>query len=238
MAGNFWQWLNSDAGLAARIAFGVVAFAALAAWDIRRRGRDSQRWREYLFLLSAVGAALAYGVVNDQITVTISWEYFFYGKGLHEVLGAESPPKMAALRIESMWVGLKATWTAGLLIGVAVLVANNPRKNIPQLSYRRIYALIPLVFAAAACGGAVFGLAGWFGVFAGSFEEIVGEDLWRPERFMAVWGAHLGGYVGGLVGTVAAVWWILRSRGRLKAAGERPSDENKQADESNDPPAR
>jgi len=37
--------------------------------------------REYSFLLSAALLAAAYAVVHDQITVTLSPEYFVYGKG-------------------------------------------------------------------------------------------------------------------------------------------------------------
>jgi len=222
MLASFWHWLViSDAGLLARIAAGACVFAALAYWDVRRKGRHAQRWREYLFLLAAVAAALAYGVINDQITVGVCPEYFLYGKELSKALGPIEPRATPALRWEAAKVGMKATWTAGLIFGVAILLANNPRRRTPQLRYRQLYALIPLVLVSAAACGALGGLGGWLRLFAGLFEEIVQADLWRPRRFMAVWGIHLGGYVGGLIGAFVAVVSVVRKRGRLRSASAR-----------------
>ncbi len=228
MIDRIWHWLaHSDAGLATRIAVGVTILAAMAAWDIRRRGRAAKRWREYLFLLTATAAAMIYGVLNDQITVTISWEYFHWGKGLHAVLGGASPPEMATLRWEAAKVGMKATWSAGLIVGIVVLFANNPRKSKPQLPYRKLYALIlPLLLTAAAFGVAG-GAAGYCGLFDGVWVSpgpvIVEADLWRPRRYLCVWGIHLGGYLGGAIGVAAAAWRVAAARTRV-TAGPPPPD--------------
>jgi hypothetical protein len=223
MFANLWNWwAYTDAGLASRIALGVLLLTGLAVWDIRRNGRSAQRWREYLFLLAAVVVAMIYGVVNDQITVGISWEYFYHGKELHKVLGPAEPPAQAALRWEAAKVGMKATWTAGLLIGAAMLIANNPRRGRPRLGYRTLLRLAGMVFVMAGAFGAAGGLAGHAGLLSGigGFDVLVAADLWRPARFMAVWGIHLGGYVGGGLGAAAAVWRIivLRRRGAVAAS--------------------
>src|SRR6266446_6393487 len=115
--GGWDGWLRSDAGLLARVAIGVGIFAVLAAADVARHGRAATRWREYAFLVIAVSAALAYGIANDAIASGISWEYFYYGKGLERQLGAQLPPDPTALRWVACAVGAKATWTAGLVIG-------------------------------------------------------------------------------------------------------------------------
>ena len=74
---ELWHWLvQSDSGQYARIAMVVGIFACLAAVDLKRHGHAARRWKEYLFLVSCVVLALAYGIVNDQVTVGISWEYF------------------------------------------------------------------------------------------------------------------------------------------------------------------
>lgn len=53
---SIWKWwFVSDAGLAARIGIGAAIFAILAAVDLWRKGRRARRWREYLFLVAAVG---------------------------------------------------------------------------------------------------------------------------------------------------------------------------------------
>ncbi|MCY2951258.1 MAG: hypothetical protein NTU53_04680 [Planctomycetota bacterium] len=217
MSGGFWEWvIRSDAGLAVRVGVGVSILGVLAVAEIRRRGREARRWREYLFLLFAAGVAMAYGVVNDLITAGISWEYYYYGKGLDVVLGATVPPAVGALRWEAAVVGMKSTWTAGLIGGVALLIANNPRKGREQLPYGALCGLVPMMVAWAGLWAAVLGVVGYMGFlarFSGDFAELVREDLFRPRRFMCVYGIHLGGYVGGLIGAIAGVVWIVRKRG-------------------------
>ena len=55
--------------------------------DLVNKGRNATRWREYGFLALCVAVAIVYGIVNDQITSRISWEYFYYGKDLAPILG-------------------------------------------------------------------------------------------------------------------------------------------------------
>jgi hypothetical protein len=212
------HWLlHTDAGLGVRVAGGLVVFATLAIVDLRQHGRAATRWREYAVLLAAVLAALAYGAVNDQVTVTISPEYFLYGKELAKVVG-DPPTSMAALRWEAAKVGLKATWSAGLLFGVVLLVANNPWRTLPRLANRRLIRLLPVLFVFAAVlgvvGGAV-GYRGWLTNLSEDFQDQVQTNLWRPYRYMATWGVHLGGYVGGLLGTAIAAGMVVRERLRL-----------------------
>jgi len=230
MLATFRDWLLwSDAGLALRVAVGVSILAAMAAWELVRKGRHARRWREHVFLAATAAAAMAYGIVNDQATAGISWECFYYGKEFNLFLGPEVPPSEWALRLAAARLGLKAGWTPGLLIGVAMLLANNPRKGRPQLPHRRLYRLLLWPLAGAIGLAAVLGAAGCLGLFARMelFGVLVEGNIWRPARFMAVWGIHLGGYVGGAVGAMAAAWKILRERrlaaGQAAAAPEGPT---------------
>src|SRR5690242_9831290 len=118
MHGWDW-WVKSDEGLATRVAIGCSIFVVLALVDFARNGRRAARWREYLFLVFAVALAMGYGAVNDAVASRISWEYFYYGKGLSDQLGPRVPPDPAALRWAAVGVGLRATWSAGLIAGVA-----------------------------------------------------------------------------------------------------------------------
>ena len=216
-----WNWFKSDASLPLRIGVGVLVFAILGALDLRRNGRQATRGREYLFLLAAVAVALAYGVANDQITSRISWEYYYYGKGLQGVLGPRTPPDPARLSWAAAKVGMKATWTVGLLIGVALLVSNNPRPGRPRLPYRRLLARLPMILLSAMGAAALLGALGyrgWLAFFSDDFREMLRLNEFRPHRFMLVYGVHLGGYVGGLFGTAAAVVSVLRERRRFAAA--------------------
>ncbi len=217
-----WKWwLTSDAGLLARICVGVVIFAALAAGDLAARGRAARRWREYTFLLGATAAGAAYGVVNDLVTSTISWEYFYYGKGLDAVLGGRTPPVMGALHWEAIKVGMKSAGSAGILAGAIVLVANSAGSTrFPQLPLRRLGAFLGGIALATAAGAALLGTAGYFGELSwlsNDLAEIARQDLFRPERFHCVYGIHLGSYAGGILGTVIAAWRVTVARKALMA---------------------
>jgi hypothetical protein len=216
-----WHWLlHTPAGLATRLSVGLSIFLLLAIVDLRRHGRAATRWREYAFLCCTVAIAMAYGIANDQITSRISWEYYAYGKGLAPVLGYRIPPEPAQLSWEAAKVGMQATWSVGLLIGVACLIANNPRNDRPRLSYRQLLARVPWMVLIAAITAVAFGWVGyrgWLAMVSDDFREMVRQDQFRPARFMAVYGVHLGGYVGGAVGMLVMVASILRAR-RAKIA--------------------
>lgn len=207
--------LDSTAGLFTRLALGSVVFSILAIVDLRKNGRSARRWREYVFLVACVFLALLYGAVNDQLTVGISWEYFYYGKDLMSQLGPQIPPASLPLRIAAAEVGLKATWSAGLLLGVILLFANNPSTALKPLPHRRLFARIPLLFSVTVISAILFGALGHLGLLTrcnADFPLLVKDDLWRPHRFMTVYGIHLGGYIGGLAGTILAVFSIRNER--------------------------
>jgi hypothetical protein len=209
-------FLHTDAGLLTRILLGSAIFAVLACTDLRRNGKAATRWREYTVLLAAVAAALCYGAINDQVTVTISPEYFLYGKELFKVIG-DNPPA-AQLRWEAAKIGLKATWTVGLIFGVVLLLANNPYRTLPRLKNRQLLIYLPMILAVAATLGVVGGLLGYYGYLTkldSDFGDMVDANLFRPRRFMSAWGVHLGGYVGGLVGTMVSALWIVGRRRKL-----------------------
>jgi hypothetical protein len=231
----FDWWVHSVAGLWTRIALGAVAFAALALMDLRKRGREATRWREYGVLLACTLAAMAYGALNDQVTSAISWEYFYYGKGLYEKLGDRLPPDAVRLHLAAAVVGIQATWTAGLIIGVALLLANNPSgrrsrasehgpqagrlNGLPSLPARALLRRVPLVLVLTVLISVAGGVAGYFGLparFSEDFAEMLRRDEMRPRRFMAVYGVHMGGYVGGAVATIAGVISVRRERRRGK----------------------
>ncbi len=198
-----------------RILAGVGIFAALAVVDFIQHGRDARRWREYLFLVLCVVVAMLYGVANDEVTSRISWEYFYYGKELAPIIGPRTPPNPAALDWQAARIGAAATWWAGLVIGVAILMANNPGHLHPQLPYMRLVARLPAIIGITALSAAILGLAGnryWLNGASNFFQELAATNLWRPRHFMTVYGIHLGGYVGGAIATVFGVVGIIRER--------------------------
>jgi hypothetical protein len=198
-----------------RITVCVAILAALAIMDVVNKGRNATRWREYAFLVLCVAVAMVYGIINDQITCRISWEYFYYGKELATILGPQIPPDPGALSVQAVRIGAAATWWAGLIIGAVMLIANNPSRRGPQLPYARLLARLPIIFAITVVVAATLGVAGYdylLNWISPDFQNLAETNLWRPHRFMAVYGIHLGGYVGGALAAVYAVSSIHRQR--------------------------
>lgn len=211
-------WTKSTQGLLARIAIGATIFAVLATVDLVRHGNKATRWREYLFLVAGVALACSYGIINDQITSRISWEYFYYGKGLADVLGSRIPPDSKALACAVLKVGIEATWMAGLIVSVALLIANNPRPNRPCLHYRKLLGQLLFVALIAAICSIILGIVGYLGGLtwiSSDFRWLVHENLMRPSHFLCVFGIHLGAYLGGTLGAIISVRNLLVKRRRL-----------------------
>jgi hypothetical protein len=198
-----------------RITVGIVILAALAIWDFVDKGREATRWKEYAFLAFCVVVAVVYGMGNDLITSRISWEYFYYGKELSPILGADVPPDPGKLSLQAIRIGAAATWWAGLIVGAAILIANNPSRRGLRLSYKRLAMRLPVVVGITILWAIILGFAGanydlnWI---SADFQTLAETNLCRPHRYMAVYGIHLGGYIGGALAAVYAVASIVRER--------------------------
>ncbi len=208
-----WTALRIGGGLAILVTLGLI--------DWLRNGQQGQRWREYLFLAATTAGAVCYGVLNDQIACGISWEYFYYGKGLDQLLGSGVPPPMMALRWQVAILAVAATWWAGLLIGAVLLVANHPKLPLPQLRIAQILWKLPAIVTLCLVGATVIGIVGWQGGlarFSADVNHLVEIDVWHPRHFMAVWGINIGGYAGAMLGMAAGALSILHHRLRLRQA--------------------
>lgn len=218
-----WSWIVSDGSLPFRIAAGVLIFATMAIVELRRKGKAAKRWREYAFLLGCVAIAIVYGITNDLVTSRISPEYFLFFKGAAERVSAEAAANPELHRAELDWqavrIGTLATWTAGLLAGAFLLIANSFGRW-PRLSMRRMARYVPIIFAAAIVGGVLLGIVSYRGglIWMAEFREMVANDEMRPFRVMCTYGIHLGGYIGSLLGLLASIALVIRARHRSRQA--------------------
>ncbi len=127
-----------------RIGFAAIFFLALGLHDFRKNPGNPKRAKEYCFLFSVMGLAIAYAIAHDFVTAGISREYFTQGKGLVEQDFAWN----------LSWLAVKASYSIGLVLGMLLLVLNNPSKKFVQLPYRALYLILlwplgfSLVFAA------------------------------------------------------------------------------------------
>ena len=106
----------------------------------------------------SVVAAVAYGIVHDQITARLCLEYFTV---FHRRAFASDSPTLHAL----YW-GVVATWWMGLGLGIPIcLFARCGRR--PKLTARDLVRPLLCLMAASAIVSALFGTAGFFYAQAG-----------------------------------------------------------------------
>lgn len=145
------------------------------------------RPREYLAIVAGALAGGACGALFDQVTATISPEYFLDGKGL----AASSLP----FRLAVAWTGFRGGLPLGALVaGVGLLRA--ARSDL--FSWRAWLARIMAALATAlALCPAVMAALDPLGVREASL------GAWRPgaaTRYLVCFGLHAGAYLGVLAG--------------------------------------
>ena len=173
-----------------------------------------------LLVLVAPLLAAAFGAAHDQVSYTLAPEYFTRFKfDQFAWAGVRSMPP----RVGAAVVGALATWWVGRYVGILVAAAGlrHPSATLMLRGARR-------AFGVAAAAALVVGLLGftvaWL-AFDPSREYV---DWWRPNgieaprRFFAAGMMHSGSYLGGALGTLAAVAQLWRrGRGSRQAGATR-----------------
>ncbi len=157
----------------------------------------------------AVVAAVAYGLVHDQITVRICLEYFTIG---HPPVFVTKDPTLLGLG----W-GVLATWWVGVLLGIPLAIAAQagcrPRRNSGSL-------VVPIMRLLAVMATGAF-LAGLLGntlarngsvSLGGAMHEAI--PLERHVAFLTDLWAHMASYAVGFVGGAVLIAGVWRSRRR------------------------
>lgn len=193
--------MTDDPTLVWRVPIGVSVLLALAVRDRLRTG-TWDRARELAVLFGITLVALVYALVHDAITWSISRDYFAIGKDLPAAARSFAPVVPLAL---------EAGWTAGLAIGLALVVSNNPAPSLPRLGERALVDRALGVAAAAGCTALAGGLAGptLLGDWA---PDLASAGIADPRAFLIAQGAHLGSYAGGAAATLLAALEIRRTR--------------------------
>jgi hypothetical protein len=154
-------------------------------------------------------AAVAFGLVHDQITARVCVEYFTIA---HERIVASTSPTVLGL----VW-GVVATWWAGAIAGIVVSLAAR-EGPWPKRTWRDLVRPACLLAIAMAVSALVAGVAGYLLTADGVIRIVADyEDAIAPERaarFMAdVW-AHLASYAVGLMGSLVIAARTLAARHR------------------------
>ncbi len=153
-----------------------------------------------------------YGIIHDQITYTISPEYYtkfkFYQFGL---IDFETEAIFSNPRFEVSIVGFMATWWFGLLIGFILGLVGLIYKDHKQMFQVTIKALLITVIVAF--------LTGLIGLVYGKFYLYdTGVNWWLPdnlidtENFIAVGSMHNFSYLGGLFGLIVGIIYSVKQK--------------------------
>ena len=164
-----------------------------------------------IIIITPVIAGL-YGVLHDQLTYTISPEYYtkfkFYQFGLmnwdHETVILN--PRLAAAK-----VGFLATWWTGIFIGIALAIT--------AWSFKDLKTMVIKVSAAMAITIGVTFSVGLTGLIYGKFVLAhtgvswpLPDDLLNKENFIVVGSIHNFSYFGGLIGLVVAITYLIKQK--------------------------
>ncbi len=161
-------------------------------------------------------AAIAYGVVHDQITARICIEYFTIG---HPPVFRTTSPTLLALG----W-GVIATWWVGLPLGVALAFAARAGVNPKRAARSLLRPAAVLLGAMAICAGG-FGIAGaWlaqhgYTTLSEPLCSILPQS--RQIRFIIDAWAHAASYLSGIFGATVLTLqtWFSRTENRHARAG-------------------
>lgn len=161
-------------------------------------------------VLLAVFAAIAYGVVHDQVTARVCVEYFTIG---HPPIFPTDSPTLLALGwgiIATWWVGLPL----GLLLAIAARVGTRPKLSARDLRRPIAYLLVTMASCALVSGvlGGVLARRGAIWLAPPLSTRVPNS---AHVRFLADLWAHSASYLVGMVGgLVLVVWtWIRRGSG-------------------------
>lgn len=166
-----------------------------------------------LIILVATVIASIYGVGHDQVTYSISPEYYTKFKFIQfNLADSAAAQHMTQPRSAVVMTGVKATWWMGVLIGLVLGLVGFIFRDADSM-FSSVLQALWLVLLVVIIAGVTGGLYGHY-VLAGK-----GVGWWMPGNlrdrtaYITVGSIHNFSYVGGMVGLlVGIVFLVLRKR--------------------------
>lgn len=162
-------------------------------------------------ILQCIFAAIAYGVVHDQITTRVCLEYFTIA---HPRLIESTSPTVLGL----FW-GVVATWWVGLLLGVPLAIAAQAG-GWPKITWRNLQRSILCLLLVMACCALLAGVYIWLTTRNNDpfhLADLTGSRIppLMRSRFLSAWAAHLTsygvGFAGGIALVIRTIWLRVRA---------------------------
>lgn len=179
----------------------------------------------WMLLFGVFGAVIAgiYGILHNQITFTLGYEYFTEFK-FHQFhyLDKSQPERLVVAEIgflATWWVGFFAGWFMG-----RITVPHLPLRIAAAQSLRGVLIMI--------LTAVLFACAAYF--IAPTVNEdprmqhwealLMPNDVIDSVAFVQVGYIHNASYLGGLVGLILALVWLRMSRGHFTQSADSAPD--------------
>lgn len=172
-----------------------------------------------LIIIIAALTGIIYGAIHDQITYTISPEYYTKFKFIQfDLVDAGPGARLSNQRIWVAAVGALATWWMGALIGFAlglVGLTHTDWKTMLRVTLRAFIITISIAFAIGIVG-LIYGRLFLANDPIESFSRwFIPDNIIDFESFVTVGSMHNFSYAGGVIGMIAGIIYSLGQRNKL-----------------------
>lgn len=177
-----------------------------------------QHVRLFIFVIIATLLITSvFGIVHDQITYTISNEYYTRFKFIQFGLVPKGMELQMPHRIAALIVGIKATWWTGIPIGLIYGSILFSLKYTPLL-YKIYFKTIGLTFIITIFTG-VAGYLYWkLNLQYTEVNWYLPDNLIDKNSFICVGSIHNFSYLGGVIGLMAGSLYLVLQKERLKVS--------------------
>lgn len=174
-----------------------------------------------LFIPLAIVAAGVFGMLHDQLSITVSPEYFLRYKFLQFHL----PGGAAAPRLGAAIVGFKASWWMGIPLGVLAAAAGFIHPTARAMRHALLWSM-PVIMAITAAASLTGLFYGWFHTATINPADYQGwfvpPGLVQLRNYLTVGYMHNATYLGGLLAIPGAWLFHFLWRRRHAATGLPP----------------
>lgn len=183
--------------------------------DNIKHNDNKKNIQNVLLILICICVASLYGIVHDQLTYSISPEY--YTKFKFYQFGIVNDPNsfIANPRQLAILVGIMATWWIGMIIGLVIgliCLAVAPSQIIIKTALKAILLIILITFLTGLLGLA-YGYIVMKDLPKENFENwYLPKNIGNLSSFIMVGSMHNFSYAGGLIGLIAAIVYIVKNK--------------------------